>query len=665
MPTLRSACPLDCPDACSLEVTVEGGRVVKIDGSRANPVTEGYICTKVRRFGERVHGPHRVLHPGLRAGRKGEGRFERVSWDEALERIARKIREARARSGGESILPFSYSGSNGFLSQGGAAARLFRRLGASRLARTVCAAATGAAARGLYGRMAGVAYPDYAHASLIVVWGANPSASGIHILPYIQRARKRGARLVVIDPRRTLLATRADMHIAPRPGTDLPIALSLVRWLFESGRADLEFLAEHATGVEALRRRAAEWSFERAAAEAGVPATDLKRLAELYAESSPAVIRCGWGLERNRNGGSAVAAVLALPAVAGKFGARGGGYTLSNSGVYRLDEEAAIGEPAPPTRVINMNHLGRALLDLCDPPVEILFVYNSNLLATNPNQTKVRRGLEREDLFTVVSEQVMTDTARYADVILPASTFLEHEEISRGYGAYVLQAAAPVIEAAGEARPNHDLFTDLLRRLELGRPGDAVTTGSLRERLLRDQDEAVGRRLEEKGIAFPRSGTAPVQFVDAFPLTADGKIHLCPDELDREAPHGLYTFQPEPATPRHPLTLISPATDRTISSTLGELHRGQVALEIHPEDAGARGIADGAEVRIQNEHGEVRCLARHSAALRPGTVLLPKGIWSHNTLSGATGNALVPDTLTDVGAGACFNDARVQVEPAL
>jgi anaerobic selenocysteine-containing dehydrogenase len=513
--------------------------------------------------------------------------------------------------------------------------------------------------------MAGVAYPDYAHASLIVVWGANPSASGIHILPYIQRARKRGARLVVIDPRRTPLATRADMHIAPRPGTDLPIALSLVRWLFESDRADLEFLAEHATGVEALRRRAAEWSFERAAAEAGVPATDLKRLAELYAESSPAVIRCGWGLERNRNGGSAVAAVLALPAVAGKFGARGGGYTLSNSGVYRLDEEAAIGEPAPPTRVINMNHLGRALLDLRDPPVEILFVYNSNLLATNPNQTKVRRGLEREGLFTVVSEQVMTDTARYADVILPASTFLEHEEISRGYGAYVLQAATPVIEAVGEARPNHDLFTDLLRRLELDRPGDAVTTGSLRERLLRDQDEAVGRRLEEKGVAFPRSGTAPVQFVDAFPLTADGKIHLCPDELDREAPHGLYTFQPDTATPRHPLTLISPATDRTISSTLGELHRGQVALEIHPEDAGARGIADGGEVRVRNEHGEVRCLARHSSALRPGTVLMPKGIWSHNTLSGATGNTLVPDTLTDVGAGACFNDARVQVEPAL
>ncbi len=664
MPTLRSACPLDCPDACSLEVTAEGGRVIRIDGSRANPVTGGYICEKVRRFGERVHGPGRILHPGLRAGRKGQGRFERVSWEEALERIAREIREARARSGGESILPFFYGGSNGYLSQGSADARLFRRLGASRLARTVCAAATGAAARGLYGRMPGVAYPDYAHANLIVLWGANPSASGIHILPYIQKARRRGAKLVVIDPRRTPLAARAGLHVAPRPGTDLPIALSLIRWLFESGRADLEFLAAHTTGAGALRRRAAEWSFERAAGEAGVPAADLQRLADLYAGSNPAVIRCGWGLERNRNGGSAVAAVLALPAVAGKFGARGGGYTMSNAGVYGLDEEAAIGEPAPPTRVINMNRLGRALLELRDPPVEILFVYNSNLLATNPDQTRVRRGLEREDLFTVVSEQVMTDTARYADVILPASTFLEHEEISRGYGAYVLQAAAPVVEPAGEARPNHDLFTDLLRRLELERPGDAVTTGALRERLFRNQDEALSRRLREEGIAFPRPGSAPVQFVDAFPPTAGGKIHLCPDELDREAPHGLYAFQPDPATPRYPLALISPATGRTISSTLGELHREQVPLEIHPEDAAARGIADGAEVRVHNERGEVRCLARHAAALRPGTVLLPKGIWSHNTLNGATGNALAPDTLTDIGAGACFNDARVQVEPA-
>jgi anaerobic selenocysteine-containing dehydrogenase len=658
---LPSACPLDCPDACSLEVRVEDGRVVKVDGSRLNPITEGFICSKVRKLPEYLYGPERLLYPARRVGPKGSGELERISWDEALDLAAERIRAARERWGGESILPFYYGGSNGLLTQDTTDARLFRRLGASRMGRTVCAAATGRAATGLYGKMPGAALQDYVHARLIVLWGVNPSASGIHLVPFIQQAQKAGARLAVIDPRRTPLAKQADLHLAPHPGTDLAVALAAIRWLFEEGRADLGFLAEHATGWDELRRRALPWIFERAAEVSRVPAAEIERFARLYAETSPAVLRCGWGLERNRNGGSAVAAVLALPAVAGKFGVRGGGYTLSNSGAWSLDSPSAIAEPEAPTRVINMNRLGETLLERDDPPVEVLFVYNCNPLATMPNQEKVRRGLAREDLFTVVFEQAWTDTARLADLVLPATHFLEHTEMSRGYGSYVLYRTPAVAEAAGEARTNPEVFAALLRRLDLARPGDPETPDDLAVALLGRSARMRGE-LEREGLAHPDCGFAPIQFADSFPLTPDRKVHLVPAALDREAPRGLYTFQEDPASPSFPLALISPATSRTISSTFGQLVRKRIPLEIHPGDAAARGISEGDAVRVWNDLGEVRLNARLNPDLRPGLVMLPKGLWSHNTLSGTTANALSPDTYTDLGQGACFNDARVEVE---
>ncbi len=659
---LPSACPLDCPDACSLDVQVEDGRVVKIDGNRVNPFTEGYICSKVRRFPDLLYGEGRVLYPAVRRGGKGEGRFERISWEAALDLAAEKIRAARERFGGESILPFSYGGSNGLLTQDTTDARLFYRIGASRLARTVCAAPTGKAASGLYGKMAGVALPDYIHARLIVAWGVNPSATGIHLVPVIQEAQRRGAQLVVIDPRRTQLARKADLHLAPRPGTDLPIALAVIRWFFETGKADLAFLAEHALGAEELRARALPWSFERAAAVSGVPAEDLERFARLYAEASPAVLRTGWGFERNRNGGSAVAAALALPAVAGKFGVHGGGYTMSNSGVWgTLDRPAALREQEPATRILNMNRLGEDLLERQDPPVAVLFVYNCNPLATMPNQAKVLRGLQREDLFTIVFEQVWTDTAQWADLVLPATTFLEHDEMSRGYGAMILNRTPAVAEPAGEARPNYQVFADLCRRLGLTVPGEPETAAELGAALL-SRSPRLQAETEQSGIAYPDTGWAPIQFVDAFPLTPDGKIHLVPEALDREAPLGLYGFQADPATEAYPLALISPATNRTISSSLGHLYKDTASLEMHPGDAGPRGIRTGDTVRIWNDLGEVRVPARVSANVRSGVVFLPKGLWSKHTLSGTTSNALSPDTFTDLGGGACFNDARVQVE---
>ncbi len=663
--TLPSICPLDCPDACSLHVKVEDARVVGVDGSRDNPLTDGFICAKVRRFPDHMYGPDRVLRPAVRDGRKGRGAFRDVSWDEALDRIAAALTDARDRFGGESILPFCYGGSNGYLTQDATDARLFRRLGASRLLRTVCAAPTGAAAGGLYGKMPGVALPDYEHARLIVMWGCNPTASGIHLGPPIQRARQRGARLVVVDPRKTRLARQADLHIALRPGTDLPVALSLIAWLFESGRADLDFLAAHAAGVDTLRARAGAWTFERAAAEAGVPAADLEAFARLYADTNPAVIRCGWGPERNRNAGSSVAAILALPAVAGKFGVRGGGYTMSNSPAWRdIDSSAAAAEAETATRAVNMNQLGVALTELDGPPVKALFVYNANPVATIPNQEKVRAGLAREDLFTVVFDAVWTDSARYADVVLPATTFLEHDELARGYGGYVLHAARPVVPPVGEARANHEVFGELVRRLGLRRDGDPEGADALVDALLASTPDGPRLRqaLARDGRAEPAFGATPIQFADVFPGTQSRKIELCPAALDREAPDGLYGYLPDPATAAAPLALISPASSHTISSTFGQLVPGHVPIELAPEDARQRGIADGDRVRVWNALGEVRCRAALNPDLRPGVAMLPKGLWGRHTDNGATANALCPDTLTDFGGGACFNDARVEVQ---
>lgn len=429
---VETACPLDCPDSCSLQVSVADGRVAKIDGARRHDVTDGYICAKVRRFAKRLYGPLRVRHPYVRVGEKGQAAFSRVSWEEAIERIAARLRDVRDQWGGEAILPYSYGGSNGLLTQDTTDARLFRRLGASRLARNVCAAPTGAAAKALYGKMPSVTYQDFVDARLIVIWGANPSVSGIHLVPYIQKARKAGAKLVVVDPRLTPLARQADLHLPVRPGTDLPLALALHRHLFTSGAADSEFLDRHTRGAAALRERAEEWTCERAAAVTGLQPDVVRAFAELYAAARPALIRCGWGLERNRNGGSAAAAVLALPAVGGKFGVRGGGYTMSNSSAWSITR-TWIGEDEPPTRVVNMNHLGRMLTEHPTPPIMALFVYNCNPAVTVPDQNRVLRGLARDDLFTVVFDQVLTDTAAFADVVLPATTFLETYDLARAY----------------------------------------------------------------------------------------------------------------------------------------------------------------------------------------------------------------------------------------
>ncbi len=659
-----SACPLDCPDGCTLAVTVDGDRVVRIDGDRRNPLTAGFICAKVRNFARHLDCDERLSDPLVRTGPKGSGSFAKVSWEVALQQVASRLADIRREHGGEAILPVCYGGSNGALSHDGADARLFRRLGASRLLRTVCAAPSSRAAMGLYGKMPGIALGDYEHAALTVVWGCNPSATGIHLIPPLQRARARGAGLVVIDPRRTPLAKIADVHLAIRPGTDLPVALAIARWLFDNGRADLDFLARHATGVEAFRERAWPWTIDRAARVAEIAARDLGAVAERYADATPAAIRCGWGPERSRSGGSATAAILALPAVAGKFGVRAGGYTMSNGRALELDEAAGVAEPPSTTRAVNMNQVGRVLEAGAAGGVFALFVYNANPLATLPDQNAMRRGLARTDLFTVVFDAVMTDTARFADVVLPATTFLEHDELRSGYGAMTITRARPAVRPLGRARSNDAVFSELCTRLGVARPDDPAGADALARTIVAASDlpEATARSLAQDDIALFPDGR--VQFVDIFPQTPDGRIHLVPAALDGEAPGGLYAYREDPATVAYPLALVSPALARQISSTFGQLDRRPAALHMHPDDAARRNLATGARIRVFNALGEVRCLLAIDPDLRPGVVSLAKGLWSHHTENGATANALCSDALADLGGGATFNDARVDVERA-
>jgi anaerobic selenocysteine-containing dehydrogenase len=663
----ETACPLDCPDACTLSVTIADGRIARIDGSSANEITNGYICAKVRRFDQRIYGPERLLYPAVRAGGKGAGEFRRVSWDAALELIVTKMRDAATEFGPESILPYSHGGSNGLLTQDVNDAAFFRRLGTSRLLRAACSAPTSSAHIGLYGRMPSVSYQDYPEARLIVLWGVNPAHSGIHLMPFLKQARERGATLIVIDPRQTLLARQADLFLQVRPGTDLAVALSIHRHLFEDGRADAAFLHEHATGADLLRERASRWSFAEAARESGVDVGLLQRFAGLYSAASPALIKCGWGLERNRNGGSAAAAILALPAVAGKFGVRGGGFSMSNTATWGF-ERTWLRDREAQSRTINMNQLGRALTGKLEPsegggtPIKCLFVYNCNPAVTMPDQTNILAGLAREDLFTVVFEQVLTDTARYADVVLPATTFFEHHDFAKGYGPITFQLGKPVIGPVGDARNNVDVFAELSRRMGVHREDDPGGERDAMRLILGELPQ--GPELETRRTATPPWQGRPVQFVDVYPRTVDRKVHLVPSALDRQAPLGLYGYQPDPATAAYPLALISPASDRTVSSTLGELPRPMVMLDMHPDDAAERGLDGGDHVRMFNERGEVRLPVRISPAIRRGIVAMPKGVWRRHTLNQLTANALVPDTLTDLGQGACFNDARVQVEKA-
>jgi anaerobic selenocysteine-containing dehydrogenase len=659
---IHTTCPMDCPDGCALEVTVRDGRIERIAAGQDHPVTGGVICTKVARFAKRVYHAERLTTPLRRVGAKGAGEFAPIDWDEAIAEITGRFRGIKKKWGGEAILPYHYGGSNGFLSDGLLDHLFFARLGASRLARTLCAGPTTAVATGMYGKMPGVAFEDFVHAKCIVIWGANPKASNIHLMPFLREAKKRGAFVAVVDPVRNLTAREADLHLPVLPGTDLPVALSMIRLWREWKCLDEAFLTECAVGVEGLLEAAEAWPVERAASEAGVAAADIERLARVYADATPALVRCGWGLERNRNGGHAVAAILAMPALLGKFGVRGGGYTLSNSGAAQLDRDALLGPVEWTTREINMTPLGEVLTSPLVPPIEALFVYNCNPVATVPDQHAVLRGLEREDLFTIVFDQIVTDTVPYADVVLPATTFLEHHDLRMAYGSYVVGGVQPVVAPPGDAKSNHEVFA--LLGQAMGFEDEAFTWGD--EAALRRTADALslGRGSSTDGVVqgriarFDFPGETPVMFETVFPRTADGKVHLTPGELGSRP----YGYRQADAT--YPLGLISPATSKTISSTMGEYNLPALYAELHPDDAAPRNVGDGDTVRVHNELGEVVCVARVRDRVRPGVISMPKGAWRRASLGGFTSTALCPAHVNDVGGGACYNDARVEVERA-
>jgi anaerobic selenocysteine-containing dehydrogenase len=654
-----TACPLDCPDTCSLEVRVEGGTLVSVDAGPGNPLTAGFICQKVKHHARRVYAPERVLTPLQRAGRKGDGDFRPVSWDDALDLFAQHLLDAADRFGPESVMPYVYNSSSPTL-QRALVTRLWSRFRASKVEITICAATHGKAYDEVFGDMLSADPLDVVHARLVVVWGANPAITNTHFPPLVQEAKRAGAKVVVVDPRRTAMAKRADLHVALRPGTDVVLALAVARQLAHTDRLDHTFLDAHAEGVNEYLAAADEWTLPRAAAVTGVDEATIAAFAELVAQTRPAFFRVGWGIERNRNGGSACVSVFALPVLTGQFGVPGAGVmsSLSADEMFRgrrsapsapSAPSAGSAPPRPGRRVLNMNHLGRYLNDpTLDPPIAVLFVQGSNPAATAPNQQLVHAGLARDDLFTVVHEQVLTDTARFADLVLPATTHFEARDVAASYGSYVLGEIPAVIDPVGESRTNNELVAALAPRLGFDAADYPTDPDVLTTVLFAD-----GVTVE--GTKPFRAPSTTVQFRDTFPTTASGRARLAGlDEIDVPRYRALDEL--------YPLALISPSTPRTITSMFGEFNGPDAVVSIAPADADARGVHDGDDVRVFNGAATLTLPARIDRDLRAGVVAIPKGLWCRMTASGLTANVFAPDELSDLAGGATFNDARVDLE---
>ncbi|MBL8776304.1 MAG: molybdopterin-dependent oxidoreductase [Acidimicrobiales bacterium] len=662
--TVRTACPLDCPDGCSLDVTVEADRITAIDavpvGEAANALTDGWICRKVRRMTQRVHGPQRLTTPLARTGPKGAGEFAPISWDDALDRIATAIATAIAEDGPASVVPYLYNSSAAVLASAGLTPLLFEALGTAEVDETICAATASEAWRLVLGSMPSGDPLDVAHSDLVVIWGANPTVSNSHLATLLEQRRRAGARIVVVDPRRTPLAGKAHRHLALLPGTDVVLALALSAELERLGGVDTAFVAAHVEGADEYLAACRAWSVDRAAEVCGIPAADITGLARDIAQAERPLLRVGWGMERNRNGGSAHRAALSLWALAGAFGRPGTGVVGSTSPKESATggvRDAVLGKgfAGPDRRVVNMNRLG-AVLAGEGGPVRVLFVQGSNPAATCPNQESVLDGLARDDLFTVVHDQVLTDTARFADVVLPATTHFEADDLVAGYGNYVVQDAPAVIPPVGESRTNNELAHGLAVRLGLEDDAFDPAPARLRDVLL--SGLPLPLRLQAEGF---------VQFADVWPAHADGGAPTARlVATDAEVAAGadrLPTYRDNDAV-GGPLTLLTPATNRTITSMFAEYDPPDPAVRIHPDDAAARGLAAGDAVVVTNGRHEVHVPLAIGSDVRPGVAVMPKGLWCTATPEGWTANVFAPDSLSDLAGGARFNDARVEVRRA-
>ncbi len=680
---VRAACPHDCPDTCAIRVTVQDGKAIKVQGDPDHPPTHGALCTKVSRYPERTYHAERVLHPMKRIGPKGAGQFVRVSWQEALDDIGTRLKAIAARDP-QAIVPYSYAGTMGLVQGESMAARFFNKLGASKLDRTVCSSAGGEALTATYGGKVGMHLEFYAESRLILIWGSNSIASNLHFWTFAQAAKRAGAKLICIDPRRTETADKCHQHIALLPGTDGALALGLMHELIARGWLDDDYIAKHvdAAGWPTLRERALQWPPERVAEVCGITAEVVCGLARDYAMTQPAAIRLNYGMQRVRGGGNATRLIALLPCLVGAWRHRAGGLLLSSSGWFKhVRDDAALQRPdllagkAP--RTINMSTIGDDLLREADevlpdgsafgPRIEALIVYNSNPVAIAPESPKVVRGFARDDLFTVVLEHFMTDTADHADYVLPATTQLEHLDVHTSYGHTWVMINEAAIAPVGEARPNTQIFRELATRMGFDEP------------CFEDDDETLARAAfkapvdldAQRATGWFKLPIADAPFADGNFMTADGRCIV--DSPAHGVPDHVPNYESAASAPalaqRYPLAMISPPARNFLNSSFVNVKslrdiEGEPIVEVHEADARGRGIADGTMVRVFNDRGSYLCKARISPRARPG-VVNGLGVWWRKLGAGGSNvNEVTHQRLTDIGRAPSFYDCLVEVCPA-
>jgi anaerobic selenocysteine-containing dehydrogenase len=672
-----SVCTLDCPDTCSLEVTVEAGRIAKVRGSKVLPLTAGAICNKVAHHtADFVHGPRRLTHPLRRIGPKGSGAFERITWDEALDLVHERVSAVVACYGREAVAPLNYSGPHGLLAVDSMSLRFFHRLGASQLyRRSLCGAVRSEAWAGTYGAVAGIGPEAAADAKLNIVWGNNATVANLHLVRNVRQALRKGGRLVVVDPLRTKIAEQADLHLALLPGTDVVLCFALANELERLGAHDHAFIAANVHGYDEFMTVARAWTVERAAEVCGLAARDIRTLAAWMAESDAMVMAIGNGQERGRNGGSGIRAAIALPALLGKLDARNG--IVLGAGNVFPKTPAKLTRPdllPGPTRTLDIVDMGRHLTDDdIDPPLRALFIYNHNPLVVHADQNRMRRGLMREDVFMVGIEVVMTESMALCDVVLPAATNFEQADLYAAYGHHWLQRAEPVIPPVGEALPNTEIFRRIAARFGFNEPALQASDRALMDDAI-DASHPAFKGIKPSdlpirtALRMSTDGRPPALFETHRPATPSGKVELVSDVLaERWGPDArVPAFRPRDE--RYPLMLISPASDARISSTLlgvGGAPDETPPLLMHPQDATARKLEGCHRVRLYNELGEVILPLVVTDAVPPGVVASEKGAWIATSSTGQTISALVPtDRRADLGKGACYNDVGVEVAMA-
>ena len=678
--TVPSVCPHDCPSQCALEVTVESGRITDVIGDPRHPFTQGVICGKVHDYAERVYGPTRVGTPLRRVGAKGEGRFEPIGWDEAVDEIAHRWQRIIAQWGAEAILPFSYGGTLGLV-QYWAGHPLFHALGASRLDRTICISTAYAGWRATLGTVTGSDSEQMADADLVVLWGINASHTHINAMTLVKQARHRGAFIVCIDPYRTRTARQADWHLMPRPGTDGALALGVMHVLIGEGRVDHDYIQRATLGFTALAHHVKAYDPERVAAITGLASKDIVAFARRYGATRAAFIRVGIGLSRHDNGGMTCRTIACLPALTGAYAHPAGGALLSSTSAFGLRYEALeradlIRPPTP--RLINMIQLGRALTDPdLRPPVKALYVYNANPAAVVPNQELVLQGLGREDLFTVVHEQHLTDTTDYADLVLPATTSMEHTDLYKSYGHFYLQLARPVIAPVGEARSNWEVIRQLARAMGLRDPHFAKSEDDLIREVLTGGDASVAgitlERLERERSVRLVVGRPYLPFADGAP-TPSGRVEFVSETLAREGQPALPTYVPLVEGPahaelvrRHPLQCIVPPNRFFLNSSFSQSERMRrrqrgPAVLLHPDDAAARSIRTGDAVLVRSARGQARFSAELTEDTRAGVAVVEGIWWSKHQPGGRGVNALTDDRTADMGGGPALHSNLVEIE---